>query len=552
MASSTLNSPTPPTAGQAIAEAQAAVDAGDLATAVRIAGRGHRAGVRHPLLLNLLAYDCEQRGDYAGALRHLREALELDPNDPQILHGVGLCLSRMERWNEAMVAWNAALTHRPDFPAVHFHIGMADELLGEDADAARHYQIAARDPAYADPLGGLAAVAMRAGLRPQARDHARRALAINPGHPAATLALAGVELAEDDPVGAETRLAALLQSSLNARDRTAATLILADALDARNETDRAFAAYTEGKRLAREMYESSGGGAAAAAQRDLVARLSKWISTGPRWSAAPPDPVTPARGHVFLVGFPRSGTTLLEQVLASHTEVVTLEERPVLDPAADRYFTSADAIARLASLSGPELARERQAYWEALKTRGLDVSGKVLVDKFPLNTIKLPLIARLFPDAVILFAERDPRDVVLSAFRRNFRMNPAMAQFTDLESTARFYDAVMSLARIYLEKLPQTVVTVRHERLVSAFEDEVRRICQAVGLEWQPGLADFAARARERSIRTPSAQQVRRGLYSDALGQWRRYARHLSPVRPILNLWVERLGYDLDPQEEGR
>jgi hypothetical protein len=261
--------------------------------------------------------------------------------------------------------------------------------------------------------------------------------------------------------------------------------------------------------------------------------------------AAPTGAGAPRR-HVFLVGFPRSGTTLLELVLASHPDVVTLEERPLLEPAENEFLVSPASFQRLLDAGDDLLDPFRDLYWRQVADRGLAVAGKVFVDKLPLGSVLIPLIARLFPSARILFAERDPRDVVLSCFRRGFKLNPSMYQFVSLEGAARFYDAVMSVADRYRRLVPDRVHAVRYETLVTDFEGEVRAICEFAGLAWNESVNDFAQTARSRTIRTPSAPQVRKGLYTSGAGQWRRYARHLAPVRPILAPWVEALGYETD------
>ena len=161
----------------------------------------------------------------------------------------------------------------------------------------------------------------------------------------------------------------------------------------------------------------------------------------------------------------------------------------------------------------------------------------------PLHTPALPLVAKLFPQARILFALRDPRDVVFSCFRRRFRMNAAMFEFLTLDGAARYYDAVMGLAAIYREKLPLTIHEVRHEALVADFEGEARRTLAFLGAPWDPVVKNFAAQVRG-TPRTPSAPQVARGLNANGLGQWRRYRAELAPVEAILSLWVERFGYE--------
>ena len=155
----------------------------------------------------------------------------------------------------------------------------------------------------------------------------------------------------------------------------------------------------------------------------------------------------------------------------------------------------------------------------------------------------LPVVAKPFPDAKVLFARRDPRDVVLSCFRRRFGMNPAMHQFLTLEGTAAYYDAVMRLADIYGRLLAVPTLTYRYEDLVDDFEGQVRRICAFAGLSWDEAMRDFAATAERNPIRTPSARQVRRGLYSEGAGQWRPFAAHLAPVAPLLEPWIRAFGY---------
>jgi len=123
-------------------------------------------------------------------------------------------------------------------------------------------------------------------------------------------------------------------------------------------------------------------------------------------------------------------------------------------------------------------------------------------------------------------------------------MNPGMYQFVTLEGAARFYDQVMALAGQYRRLAPDRVHAVRYEELVADFEGECRRLCDFVGLDWSPSLNDFARTARLRQIRTPSAPQIRKGLYTSAVGQWRRYERQLAPVLPILAPWVAAFGYE--------
>ena len=248
--------------------------------------------------------------------------------------------------------------------------------------------------------------------------------------------------------------------------------------------------------------------------------------------------------HAFLVGFPRSGSTLLEKALASHPHAVSLEEIDCLGEAGRDLLAGPAQLSALAWFVEGEADRRRTLYWMRARERlGEELAGRTLVDKLPLHTPALPLIAKLFPHAIILFALRDPRDVVLSCFRRRFRQNAAMAELLTLKGAAEYYDAIMSLAEIYRTILPLEVLEVRHEAVVTAFDEEVARVLEALGLPWSDAVRGFAARAAARP-RTPSDLQLAGGLSSAGVGQWRRYAAQMESVRPIIDPWTVRWRYD--------
>jgi hypothetical protein len=160
-----------------------------------------------------------------------------------------------------------------------------------------------------------------------------------------------------------------------------------------------------------------------------------------------------------------------------------------------------------------------------------------------LNTLKLPLIARLFPRAKILFARRDPRDVVLSCFRRRFKMNPAMYELLTLPGAARFYDAVMSFAEQVRPLLGLDWRVVRYESLVADLAQEMRETCTFLGLEWAADMGDFGTRVQTREHATPSTAQLVGGMDGSRMDTWRNYVEPLRPILPVLEPWVQKFGY---------
>jgi hypothetical protein len=260
---------------------------------------------------------------------------------------------------------------------------------------------------------------------------------------------------------------------------------------------------------------------------------------------AGPDEVSKRLGcrHIFLLSFPRSGTTLLEKVLHSHSEVQTLEEVDLVSDIASEWLADEQGIETLAQLAPEQAAQHRERYWQrAQESVGVGLNGKTLLDKLPLHTLSLPVIVKLFPQAKVLFAVRDPRDVVLSCFRRRFQINPAMFELLELQGAARFYDEVMNLAEVCRALLPIDVHEVRHEQVVENFEQAIRSVLDFACLEWEPALTQFANNL-PADPRTPSDVQLQRGLNADGLGQWHRYAAQMQPVADTLKPWVQRFGY---------
>jgi hypothetical protein len=250
--------------------------------------------------------------------------------------------------------------------------------------------------------------------------------------------------------------------------------------------------------------------------------------------------------HAFIIGFPRSGTTLLGQILAAHPGCATLEEKPLLRRALTEFIDRPGGLARFAALPETALAPYREAYWMAVRDNGVDPDATFVIDQTALNTIHLPVIAKLFPEARFVFALRDPRDVVLSCFRRLFAVTPYLYEFLGLDSAAWFYDATMRLFGLYRERLGREIVEVRNEAIARDFAREARRLCDALDLGWDDAVLHFSENRTGAAIATPSAMQLARGISTDGLGHWKAYARELAPVMPVLAPWVERYGYGQD------
>ncbi len=526
------------------------MQAGDHGRAADLAEAALAGGLEHPLLLNLAALKLELQDRVVDAERLLRRAVELAPRDLASRNALGLCLLRLERPAEALTEFDALIGLDPALPFAHVSRGNALHALGHVSLAETGYRRALElDPRQPVALARLANIAVNRGLYPEARVRAEKALALLPGYPDAVLCLAAAALGERRLEQAEGLIRGLLADPrLEPLQRAHARGQLGDILDAAKRPAEAFAEYSACNAGLREVYgRRFGPGHDALEYVKSMNRYFELAAPAP-WQTAPPlsspGSLSAARGHVFILGFPRSGTTLLEVILEGHPDVVSLEEDELLIDGVHQFMRHPDDFDALARAAPAALDALRRAYWERAAAAGAAVEGKVFVDKYPLNSLKLPLIARLFPQAKILFACRDPRDIVLSCFRHRFRMSAPLFELLTLEGAARYYDAVMRLVLRLNSMMPLDVCLVRHEDIVTEFTREMQRICAFLNLEWAPAMGDFALRTQYRSVLTPSTAQLVRGLNTEGVGHWRTYRGELAPVLPMLNPWVTRFYYE--------
>ena len=524
-----------------------AAQAGDMPQATLLAEAALADGFEHPVLLNLVALRLENENRLPEALMRLHRAQQIAPRDVGTLNALGLCLHRLERPSEALEAFDALIEVDPSLAFAHANRGAALQAAGRLDRAEESFRRAlVLSPNHPVALTGLAAIASRKGAHAEARALAEQVLKIQPNLPDASMSLARAEFADGQDVAAERRLRDLLADPrLSVQEAADAWNLLGDILDSRGAAQEAFAAYEACNSALRKLYAERF--ATSAGALDFARGMAGWFrraepAAWARRAAPAANPYGP-RSHVFLVGFPRSGTTLLEVALAGSPDVVAMEEQEALADGVRRYLRDPGDLNDLANAPEADLDEFRAAYWKQVREAGCEPAGKVFIDRYPLNTLKLPLIAKLFPDAKILFALRDPRDVVWSCFRRRFQMSSPMYQFLTIEGAAAFYDATLGLKAALDEVVALDQRVVRHEDLLADFEGEMRAICGFIGLEWREAMRDVAARTGDRAIATPSTAQLARGLNSDGAGAWRRYAQPMAPALPVLAPWLARLGY---------
>jgi tetratricopeptide (TPR) repeat protein len=250
---------------------------------------------------------------------------------------------------------------------------------------------------------------------------------------------------------------------------------------------------------------------------------------------------------IFIVGFPRSGTTLLERVISAHPDVIPSSEENIIPSVIDRLNEitppGKNYPFNLKDLTESQVALLRKEYWDQVVGRcGVIHKGKLFIDKLPLNIIELCFINRIFPEALILVAIRDPRDVCLSCFMQHFGANHAMANFYNLDNSARFYNATMGLFEHYEKALTLNIYTIKYEDVILDIEQQARNLLSFLQLDWNDQVLSFY-KNRKYKISTPSYHDTCKPIFSSAIGRWIKYEEFMNPVMTYLEPYIEKYGY---------
>jgi tetratricopeptide (TPR) repeat protein len=529
---------------QLIQRAVAAFQRGAVAEAAELAQQAVSQFGEDANALMILAAVRSNAGDTLGAIDLYERARSAMPRHIHVLVNLGAAYRSVGRLHEARIVLEEALVVDRRFAIAHNNLGNVLLDLNDRAGAKRAYERAlVAQTNYADPIAGLARIAEEEHQLDDARRLAERALSVAPGNVSAAMTRARAAFRSGDASRAAADLQALLRrGDLSVTNRVVSEGYLGEALDKLGRYGEAFAAFTRANQLqyeqGRAAFEQERGPLSPTVVRSVTENVAQLdLSTWQPGAAA-------ERVPVFLVGFPRSGTTLLDQILASHPSVTTLEERDTLVDAVNELMGESTFDA-WANLRDGDIERLRGLYWAQVETglAGRPIKG-VFVDKLPLNAGFLPIIYRLFPTAKIVFALRDPRDSVLSCYQQRFGMSGAMFQLLRLDTAALYYDTVMGLVSASRAKFPLAVHEVRYEAVVSDFDATVGAVLAFLSLPWDDAVRDYADTAKTRAIGTPSASQVVLPLYSTAQGKWRNYRSFLEPVLPVLEPWVRRFGYE--------
>lgn len=507
--------------------------------------------------------------DLTGGIAALRRATDLNPRAAPARLNLARALRQANLLVEAAAELQLIAVDFVEESAPLVELADLLHARGHDARAELALESAvAREPRNADLLVALGRQQLITFTVEKAEETFRRALELQPNHADAFLGLADAlehrcpEALADLTVRAEkVKIAsaplALLKARTARRERRyeAGIEVLrrvpddfepesrwqleGQLLDGAGRYDKAFAAFR--RMNAAHAADPSEPLLRAAELRDKLREQLQHTTRA--WQAGWTAPLTPAvDAPVFLLGFPRSGTTLLDTMLMGHPQVQVMEERPVLA----RLEAEIGGFNAIAALTEERLRHARTRYFEVAAEYIELRPGAVLIDKSPLHLQRLPQIVRLFPNAKFILALRHPADVILSCFMSNFRLNSSTANFLQLDTAAEFYDLSFMMWENALSLFPVEAHSVAYERLVEDPRAVLKPAVEALGLTWHPEIVDHQRTAEARGIiTTASYAQVTQPLYRGAVGRWRRYRKHIEPALATLAPWIQKFGYEL-------
>lgn len=525
----------------------------------------------------------KDQGNLTAAEALIRRVVALDPNNFPATNEIALLLLGRGNIQEAEVHARNAIRIAPQNPQAHNLMGMILTEAQRPVVGEYHYRKVIELAASRDPilLANLAWNLKNQGRMEEARELYRESVAAAPDVRQTLLGWARLEEADrkfeaasdildrmdakwpddqalllsravllgrmkryDEALAVLDKMASLSEGKLGANELAEKGRLL----DQMGRYDDAFEAFAEGKRLARDF---SGHAYADQAAANLIERLGGFFTAG-RLATLPHAGIrNDIAQPIFVLGFPRSGTTLMEQTLSAHPHIVAGDELPLINDLTNlmpRMLASPlaypEALAELWMGDQREgLDNLRDYYLSKVRQMGIITPEAVwFTDKMPLNETHMGLIALLFPDSPMIHVIRHPLDIMVSAVSNHFTHGFFCA--SALETAALHYTRVMDLVQKYRAEMALRYLAVRYEDMVEDQEATVRSVLDFVGEKFDPACLQF--HQNQRYARTASYAQVTEPLYSRSRFRYKHYRKHLEPVIPILRPYIERLGYTVE------
>lgn len=488
-------------------------------------------------------------GDYRQAAETLQRAAQLDPANINLQLNLGHAHGKNFDYAQAERSFDLAIRIAAGKTEILARAAMLALDFGNREMADRYYRMASgKKDATPDFFVALAENCERLSRLEEAAQLAERALALKPNFPSALLVRARLKRQAGQLAEAEQILRSF-PADADRDSRAKAAYELGGVLDREGRYDEAMTAFREAKAiLAPDAAPHIANALRVRTQlKELRDAIDPAILT--RWHNALAE-LAPKRRLALLCGHPRSGTTLLEQVLDSHPDIVSAEETSIFHDHAYPLLSrnappQANVLSVLDSASIGTLQAARKNYFRCMESFiGSPIGQRLLVDKNPILTFLLIPFVRIFPETQLLVALRDPRDVCLSCFMQPLMLNQSSAAFLTLEGTVEDYAALMTMYQRFARQTVNECIEIRYEDMVADLESASRRVLTFLGVGWDERVLRFHEHAQKKLVRSPTYADVTKPVFKQAVGRWRNYQKYLEPCLEKLEPFAKAFGYE--------
>jgi len=526
---------------------------------------------------NNLGNTLKEIGSLNKAIASYLEAIKLTPDFAEAHNNLGIALKELRRLEEAKASFLTAIALKPNYAKAHSNLGNTLKEMGNlDAAIASYLEAIKLTPDFVEVHNNLGIALKELGRLDEAEFIFKQAIALSPSFAQTYFNLCDLlveinradellsfirsvprkileksssflyyealaEFRKENYEAAAELLEALDINEVIVEKKSAAIKLQGDVLHHNRNFKGAFDAYKAKNKYIMNSYEYKKQQPEKyfIQQRAKITQIKNLQEKTPYVSATKKNWFQPT----FLIGFPRSGTTLLDTILRTHSNIDVLEELPMVNKIYEGlgYIPS---VSDIEAMGEAELETAANFYFNEVKKHTKVGTKKVLVDKLPLNIFHLPLINKVFPNSKYIIALRHPLDCVLSCWMQDFKLNPAMANMIRLERAVELYDTAMSLLQLSEDRYSLETHRVRYEDLVVDVESTISSLLHFLGLKWETDLENYQKTALARGrINTPSSSQVIKPIYQTASYRWMCYEEFLRQQKTQLAHWIQEYGY---------
>ena len=498
----------------------------------------------HAELCNNYGATLTQLGEYKSAINFLQKAIHINPNYAQAYNNLGAALRELREYQKAIFFFEKANRLQSNFVDPYLNLGIVFKELKNFKKAIFFFKNTIKIQSNnTKAYQNLMELYEKTNQEKELKTIIANAKNFIKHDPIIKLYESIIFYNNNEFIKAKNFLKNIFFEPLDIKNEIIRVTTLAKCYDRIGDGKEAFNYFVKANSLAPKLrklnlYDKN------RYLDQITTRINFFTKTNiKKWKTI--KPTDKRSDPIFLVGFPRSGTTLLDTILRSHPEVEVVEEKPTVSKLINYIDEMPNGgLKSLEKIDEKQIEKIKNVYFDFLDTQIENKNAKVYIDKLPLNIIHAGEIVRIFPNSKFIFSVRHPYDCVLSCFMQDFELNDAMANFLDIKDSARLYDSVMKLWFQYVSIFKIKHHQVKYENLVGNFKKTTESVLNFLELPWDEAVLNYSITAKKReAIATPSYNQVTKPLYSHADGRWKKYEKQISSIYPVLNQWLKKFNY---------